>query len=55
MKKNFLLYFQPIPLDRFIIIDAEATHAGRLAFVDKLTKKNISDDHLLNEAFNKNQ
>ena len=28
----FLLYLQPIPLDRFIIIDAEATHAGMLAF-----------------------
>ena len=23
-----MLYLQPIPLDRFIIIDAEATHAG---------------------------
>lgn len=38
MKENFLLYLQPIPLDRFIIIDAEATHAGML--LKRLTRNN---------------
>jgi len=49
MKQIVLLYLQPIPLDRFIIIDAEATHAGMLVFFNNC--KNIWHCQLFVEAF----